>query len=171
MDKRKDVKVDCPNNCGGKFGPAGLSYHLKFCTGPGYKAGHTHSVPGSHDTRAKRANLVVTDGRKAQLPCRKGCGRSYSAAGRSQHEKHCTGQDYVPGYSYQRRAERNITNPAPQDIGIDEEIEQLHTLFHGNAALFSATCYLLAANSGVDVESNLLRAKTMIDLKLRSLGR
>src|SRR5688572_1565588 len=112
-DKRK-IKKQC-TKCGSEFAPAGLAYHIKFCTGPGYQSKGTHSVPGRHDALANRpkSTLKKSDRRKTVSPCKKGCGRSYSAAGLVQHERSCTGKGYVPGYSAKRRLERNISNPSP----------------------------------------------------------
>ena len=108
-----------------------------------------------------------------KVPCAKGCGREYSPAGVTHHEKFCTGPGYVPGYSYKRRAERNISNPKPihkQEMKYTGETDMVYELFHDDAAMFSAVTFLLEARDGKDVLDNLLAAKSMIDTKIRFLG-
>lgn len=109
-----------------------------------------------------------------KVPCKKGCGREYSPAGITQHEKYCTGKDYVPGYSYKRRRERNIQNPKPQpqeEARYTGEEDMVLELFYDDAALFTAVIYLLEARDGTDALRSLKAAKAMIDAKIRFLER
>lgn len=186
VDKRYVEKL-CRKGCGRKLKPAGRAYHEKFCTGLGYEPGHTHSVPGRHDTT--KVKKIKTDKaqkkEKLMLPCRKGCGRMCVAQGRPHHEKFCSGPGYVPGYSAQRRVERRMTTGPALKLAAKESketytyyyapinaVKWAYEMFPEDSALFSAVCHIAACKmeeSRDEILKHLTQARDMLSLKIQDL--
>lgn len=116
----------------------------------------------------------MTDKGQALERCTKGCGRMLKAAGRSHHEKYCTGPGYLPGYSKKRRIERRITAPPQQETRYTGEEDMVYELFYEDAALFTTAVYLLEARDGTEIKDvihSLEAAKAALDTKIRFLKR
>ncbi len=163
MDKAdgRKVKSECSKGCGRKFNPAGRAYHEKFCTGPGYLPGHTHSVEGRHDVK------------KEKLECQY-CHKPIGRQGIGPHEKFC---EERPDHMVVRQKHRELFRQAKvervETVEANEEsmnVEIAYALFHDDAAMFGVVTHLLTAKSGLDVIANLKAAKTLIDLKIKNLG-
>lgn len=177
VDKRK-IKKQHPK-CGREFSPAGYVIHEKYCTGPGYKSTHTHSVPGRHDALANRSKAVKN---KSLVLCGKGCGRELTPQGKITHENHCSGPGYIPGYSAQRRLERRIGSPKLKVKSLEEhyttytapinDVKMAYEMFKHDSALFSAICHILACKVNditLDQIYHLTQARDMLSLKIESL--
>jgi hypothetical protein len=157
--------------------PAGKASHEMVCTGKGYKPSHTHSPPGSHDTKEKRAARAAKkdmDASGSLILCAKGCGRKLRPAGKPHHEKYCTGPGYTPGYSAARRVERRIEGSVAHykvTYAPKAGVEMAYEMFQDDPLMFSIMVHLMSARAGYDVVTNLEAAKGMIDLKIKEVSK
>lgn len=193
VDKRK-MKLPCRKGCGGEFSPAGRSYHEKFCTGKSYKPGHTHSVAGRHDARAKRREREGAQPRDAEILCPIGCGYKFLPQGLAPHKRRCTGKGWKPKYVYRRKLIDQIPDQAPvartvlqvrarqeapayaaptTNTAPINDVKTAYEMYRDDFALGSAICHILACKGDLSNEAqinHLTQARDMLSLKIEDLS-